>query len=128
MTKVNMVVVNLSNHTLEYTGKRGDDVTQGPDPIVRPGQAGVVAVFDAGRGRWDWVYLRDQDSGLDYQLYIEETGVQTRYTFFGYKDSKSDEKNGNPKPFADGVDMCYWGGQSAALFTLLSAPLPPTAP
>lgn len=121
---VDMVVVNLTNHTLRYTSTRGDDVTKGPDPVVKPGQAGAVAIFSEGRGRWDWVYLTDDDSGLEYQLYIEQTGVNTRYTFFGFRDDDSTEKDGNPKPFADGTDMCFWDGQTVALYALLKVPIP----
>lgn len=122
MTDVKMVVVNLTNHTLSFADLRGDDVKPGPDPIVRPGQAGVVAIFDADGRRWDWVYLSDVDSGLEYQLYIEETSNKTRYTFFGYKNDASTEKRSNPSPFSAGCEMCYWGGESAALYTLLTPP------
>ena len=124
MTDVKMVVVNLTNHTLTFDDLKGDDVRPGPDPIVGPGQAGVVAIFDAASKRWDWVYLNDKHSGLKYQLYIEETSNKTRYTFFGYKNDASSESNGNPSPFPGGTEMCYWGGQSAALYTLLSPPPP----
>jgi hypothetical protein len=120
---VNMVIVNLTNHTLRYASTRGDDVKKGPDPVVGPGQAGAVAIFSEGGGRWDWVYLTDDDSGLEYQLYIEETAVHTRYTFFGFRDDNSTEKDSNPKPFADGTDMCYWGGQTVALYTLIEVPI-----
>jgi hypothetical protein len=80
--KVKLVLFNHTEHLLVVTGVRGDEIQRGPDHVVLPGDAGVVAVFDDAGGRWEWVYLQDQTTGEEYQLYIERTrsGPGTQYT------------------------------------------------
>lgn len=131
--KVKLVVFNRTDHVLLVTGVRGDEIERGPDGVVLPGAAGVVGVFRDAGGRWEWVYLQDQTTGEEYQLYIERTRSSTQYAAFGYRDDRATSANGDPRPFAGGVGTASWDRDSpTAAYWLLRAPhrpgTPPPAP
>ncbi|HEX8157607.1 MAG TPA: hypothetical protein VF526_09510 [Solirubrobacteraceae bacterium] len=120
-----LLVINQTGRNLIATGFKGDDVTlNGPSPLVPAGGAFNVATFNAGGGRWDWVYLQDATTQQQFQIYIEQTRGGTHYTFFGYYNKSSSESDSNPSPFPSGYEDCLWSGGPIAYYTLMKSPPP----
>jgi hypothetical protein len=110
----NWYVNNNTSHPLVVTGGyNGSDITQYNSGYVVPtnGTFILVAVsnddpgFLASEDNYDWVYLADQVTGVQYQLYFEDDFwggfTEDKNLSFGYK-APSTHSNYNPAPFPDG--------------------------
>ncbi|MBP2320348.1 hypothetical protein JOF56_000733 [Kibdelosporangium banguiense] len=120
---VDMVVFNLTPHILEVTGAHGGEITPHTGLQIKPGGAGIVARYRASSGTWEWVYLRDNDTGRQYQLYIQLSRfISNRHTGFDYYNPNPQEENSGSVELPADVASKQWNGGQAAAFTLHRVP------
>lgn len=128
---VSMMLTNQTGNDLEITGVQGKhfDNVQTEAIIPAGGGSGQVATFEDydydTSDRSGWVYLQDNGTGAQYQLYIRDKGEfigpNKQYADFGWFDKDSNGDNPNPKPFPDGCATATWGVAQVD-YSLLSTP------
>lgn len=118
---VHMVVFNMTDHHLQVTGSDGGEITPNTNLVLNPGDAAVVATYEASTGTWEWLFLRDTDTGTEYQLYIQESSVVgNKYASFDYFNSDHREDNGNATRLPENAATSQWDGSPVAVYKLLS--------
>jgi hypothetical protein len=118
-----MVVFNLTQHRLQVTGAHGGEITPNTGLIIGPGATEIVARYGASTGTWEWVFLRDLDTGTDYQLYIQMSGFWgNKYVGFTYYNPNNVEGNSGSRGLPADVATSVWNGGPAAAYTLLRVP------
>lgn len=138
MSTVPLTMVNLSPNELIVTGYAGTDLSDFvPLPALLPSLKSLeVCQFTwpgSGDRNYDWLYLKDAVTNLEFQAYIEVNRMNGNdYAYLGYKDPESTESNSNPSPFPDDPPLYYtidWeGGTAGPVYYLLMTPPPEPNP